>query len=81
MAKPTPADVGADDPNAKRRAEIALELEWLDVEARYLAAKASLPRDDPEFIAAKQAMSEMRTYWRQIGEACGTRRPVNSIGA
>jgi hypothetical protein len=49
-----------------RREEIALELEWLDVEERFLAAKTNRAQDPDEYREAKTAMSEMRTYWREI---------------
>jgi len=62
-----------------RRAEIDLELEWLDARDAFVAAKAT--RDtDPEGYATKKArMSEMRTFWRGIGEYLGLRSGVGGI--
>jgi hypothetical protein len=48
-----------------RRAEIELELELLDLEEKFLAAKASGDRNHPD----RKAYSEARTYWRRIREA------------
>jgi hypothetical protein len=58
-----------------RRAEIALELEHLDLLDRYVAAKKNEAKDPDEYRDAKKAFSDHRTYWRQIGEAVGTRIP------
>lgn len=80
---PTPPD----DP---RRAEIALELAWLDVRDAFLAAKAAWVAAGSvatkpytaEFVAydtAKRKMSEMRTFWRRIGEAVGARTPAGTV--
>lgn len=67
-------------PVDQRRAEIALELEYLDARDRFVAAKEARAADpsahnEKEYRAAKAAFSELRTYWRQIGEAVGTRKP------
>lgn len=67
---------------AARRAELALEAEWLDVQEAFLTAKAARdgsPTAEADYQSAKRAMSEMRTYWRQIGEATGVRRPAGTI--
>lgn len=75
MPATPPTDVS---PVAARRAELALEAEWLDVEEAFLTAKASRhtsPDAEAVYQAAKARMSEMRRYWRQIGEAVGTRTP------
>lgn len=74
------------NPPDPRRAELALELEWLDVSDAYVAAKAAWvaagakPRtkEHEAYLAAKKKMSEMRTYWRRIGEAVGSRTPVGA---
>lgn len=77
---PTPPD----DP---RRAELALELEWLDVRDAYLTAKAawvaagSVPRTTEyvAYVEAKRTMSEMRTFWKRVGEAVGSRTPAGTV--
>ena len=48
-----------------RRSEIEFELEMLDLEEKFIAAKATGDRSHPDRIA----FSEARTYWRQIREA------------
>jgi hypothetical protein len=48
-----------------RRAEIELELELLDLEEKFIAAKATGDRNHPDRVAFSQA----RIYWRQIREA------------
>lgn len=50
------------------REELELETKWLEVEERFLKAKAA-GRDSDEYRAAKQEMNDMRVYWRQIREA------------
>ena len=48
-----------------RRDEIELELELLELEEAFIAAKATGDRNHPD----RKAFSEARTYWRQIREA------------
>ena len=48
-----------------RREEIELELELLELEEKFLAAKATGDRNHPD----RKAFSEARTYWKQIREA------------
>jgi hypothetical protein len=64
MPKPAPSDTST----AARRAEIEFELQWLDVSDAYYRAKETLPRDSAEFLAAKKAFGDMRTFWRGVRE-------------
>jgi hypothetical protein len=63
-----------------RRDEIAMELEWLDTREAFVAAKATRDADPDGYAAAKAKMSEMRAYWRGIGEYLGLRTPAGAIG-
>jgi hypothetical protein len=61
--------------------ELSLYNEWAEVQKAFVkakekAAKDPAYRDSEEYQAAKQKMSTMRTYWRQVGEATGTRTPI-----
>ncbi len=48
-----------------KRSDIEFELELLDLEEKFIAAKASGDRNHPDRVA----FSEARTYWRQIRDA------------
>ena len=62
-----------------RRAEIEMELEWLDAQEAFIAAKETRDSDPEGYAAAKAKMSELRTAMRLAGEANGTRTPVSAI--
>jgi hypothetical protein len=66
--------------------ELALYNDWAVaqkafVKAKEKAVKDPAYRDSDEYRAIKQNTSEMRTQWRQIGEAVGTRTPVAPLSA
>ena len=65
--------------NTSRRDEIEFELEWLDVSDAFIAAKANRANDEDTYQATKRHMSQMRDYWRGVGEALGYRTPVGGI--
>jgi len=50
------------------RAAVELQLKHFDLVDAYVAAKA-IDRDSDECKAAKAALNEHRTYWRQIRDA------------
>lgn len=65
-----------------RRAEIDLELQWLDARDAFVAAKAKRGTPDwneEEYRAAKARVSQMRLEWRGIGEYLGLRAPAGAI--
>lgn len=51
-----------------RRDDIRFELEWLDIEDEFLAAKAVRNEDPERYAAAKRRMSETRTLYRALRE-------------
>lgn len=75
--------------------ELKLVNEWEEARSAYVEAKAviaalptleerSAARKAPEYQAIKRRMSEMRTFWRRVGEAVpegtpGHRSPVRPI--
>jgi len=62
-----------------RRAEILIELEWLDAQTAFLDAKAKRDVDPEGYAKAKERMSGLRVALRTAGEASGTRTPVGGI--
>ena len=56
--------------------ELELVNEWERVRSAFVASKERRSSDPETYAAAKAEMSAMRTYWRQVGEAVGTRTPV-----
>jgi len=59
--------------------EIELVLEWRKVRDAFVKAKKSRAKDEGGYVKAKAAVDELRTYWRRVGEAAGTRTPVAPI--
>ena len=60
--------------------EIELILEWRDAQQAFVDAKKKKGyRDTSEYAAAAKRVDELRTKWRRIGEAVGTRTPVPPI--
>jgi hypothetical protein len=62
----------------QRRAELALEAEHLDLLDAFTAAKSkddehSTPATRKARADARRAFGEHRRFWRQVGEAVGTR--------
>lgn len=65
------------------RDELKLHDEWLTAQEAYVKAKTKRKRgqpDPPELVAAKKKVDEMRSYWRRVGEAAGTRQAIAPIG-
>lgn len=55
-----------DDRIARRRAELDLEIEHLNVSERYVKAKQAGDRKSKEFKAAQKALVDFRAKWRGI---------------
>lgn len=67
-------------------AELELQLEWKKVKKAFLAAKVNRDKDPKAYEKAEEAMSSMRRYWRQVGEATpegvqGHRTPYKPVGS
>lgn len=60
--------------------ELQLLIDWAKAREKFVAAKAEAARDSAAYRHAKKAMSELRTYWRQIRDAltaeAGEARPA-----
>lgn len=66
-------------------AELELHQEWSKVKKAFLAAKEKRDKDPKAYDKAEAALSEMRRYWRQVGEATpdgvpGHRTPHAPVG-
>jgi hypothetical protein len=68
----------------KKTAEATIHLDLAEAEERLSVAKqerdANLsPATQEKYVAAAEALVELRSYWRGIGEALGARRPVMNL--